>query len=237
MPSNTAKGQPLQGCPYCINENPAIVAGFKRVLPMSRTELDERIVWRGYFYILPPPCECPTKMLCIFAGTLCKGGIKGGSSKSREQSLSHFVTAPFAQGSLGSGAPARPYFLPSLCKGGCRAERGGRVVKVGAARARQPFRLAFGNPPPLVQGRREKRKASPWGEAPPKAVMRGTAKEQSLCLTPHPSLRDTRLGGARSDAASGHDFCLQWQKPQFVTRAHHTVVMRITRGSPPRGKA
>ena len=26
---------------------------------------------------------------------LCKGGIKGGLSKSREQSLSHFVTAPF----------------------------------------------------------------------------------------------------------------------------------------------
>ncbi len=47
---------------------------------------------------------------------LCKGGSKGGLSKSREQSLSHFVTAPFTgfpqkflnfcgklQGSLGSG--------------------------------------------------------------------------------------------------------------------------------------
>ena len=86
------------------------------------------------------------------------------------------------------------YLLPSLCKGGCRAERGGRVVKVGAARAGQPFRLLF-------------------------------------------SIVRHGLGGARSDAAGGHGFCLQWQKPQFAARAHHTVVMRITRGSPPRGKA
>ena len=41
---------------------------------------------------------------------------------------------------------------------------------------------------------------------------------------------------ARSDAAGGHGFCPQWQKPQFATRAHHTVVMRITRGSPPKGE-
>ena len=84
-------------------------------------------------------------------------------------------------------------------------------VKGGEPRAAKRSTLA-----PLAQGRREKRKASPWGEAPPKAVMRGTAKEQSLCLTPHPSLRDTCLGGARSDAASGHGFCPQWQKPQFA---------------------
>ena len=37
---------------------------------------------------------------------------------------------------------------------------------------------------------------------PPKAVMRGTAKEQALCLTHHPSLRDTRLGGAKSRRAN-----------------------------------
>ena len=37
------------------------------------------------------------------------------------------------------------------------------------------------------------------GEAPPKAVMRGTAKEQSLCLTPHPSLRDTFPRGGRHE--------------------------------------
>ena len=48
---------------------------------------------------------------------------------------------------------------------------------------------------------------------------------------------DTCLGGAMNDAAGGHGFCPQWQKPQFAVRAHHTVVMRITRGSPPRGKA
>ena len=50
-------------------------------------------------FIFCPPCDCPTKMLCIFVGALF-GGSKGGSSKSREQSLSHFVTAPFTQGSL-----------------------------------------------------------------------------------------------------------------------------------------
>ena len=33
--------------------------------------------------------------------------------------------------------------------------------------------------------------ASPWGEAPPKAVMRGTAKKRVPSATPHPSLRDT----------------------------------------------
>ncbi len=37
----------------------------------------------------------------------------------------------------------------------------------------------------------------------------------------------------KENAASGHGFCPQWQKPQFAARAHHTVVMRITRGSPP----
>ena len=33
--------------------------------------------------------------------------------------------------------------------------------------------------------------ASPWGEAPPKAVMRGPAKKRVPSATPHPSLRDT----------------------------------------------
>ena len=77
-------------------------------------------------------------------------------------------------------------------------------------------------------------KASPWGL--PKAVMRGTAQELLPCLTPHPSLRDTCLSGVRSDAAGGHGFCPQWQKHQFAARAHHTVVVRITRGSPPEGE-
>ena len=98
----------------------------------------------------------------------------------------------------GSSILARPVKIPQkYCvflrepySGGCRAERGGRVVKVGAARAGQPFRLLF-------------------------------------------SIACHGLGGARSDAASGHGFCPQWQKPQFAARAHHTVVMRITRGSPP----
>ena len=48
----------------------------------------------------------------------------------------------------------RSTFLWEPYSGGCRAKRGGRVVKVGVARAKQPFRLAFGNPPPLAQGRR-----------------------------------------------------------------------------------
>ena len=66
--------------------------------------------------------------------------------------------------------------------------------------------------------------------------MRGQAERLFLCRPPHHRLRRSRLGGARSDAASGHGFCPQWQKPQFAARAHHTVVMRITRGSPPKGK-
>ena len=98
----------------------------------------------------------------------------------------------------GSSIPALPakipqkycVFLREPYSGGSRAERGGRVVKIGAARAGQPFRLLF-------------------------------------------SIACHGLGGARSDAAGGHGFCPQWQKPQFATRAHHTVVMRITRGSPP----
>ena len=66
--------------------------------------------------------------------------------------------------------------------------------------------------------------------------MRGQAERLFLCRPPHHRLRRSRLGGARSDAASGHGFCPQWQKPQFAARAHHTVVMRITRASPPKGK-
>ena len=42
-------------------------ADSRDALPMSRTELEERIMWRGYLYFLPP---------------LCKGGIKGGLLKS-----------------------------------------------------------------------------------------------------------------------------------------------------------
>ena len=53
-------------------------------------------------------------------------------------------------------------------------------------------------------------------------------------VSPHHRLRRSRLGGARSDAAGGHGFCPQWQKFSSP-RAHHTVVMRIMRASPPRG--
>ena len=55
-----------------------------------------------------PPCDCPTKMRCIFAGALF-GGTWGGlsmqSAARAGQSLSHFVTAPFTQGSLSSCHP------------------------------------------------------------------------------------------------------------------------------------
>ena len=58
---------------------------------------------RGGALYPAPPCDCPTKMLCIFAGALF-GGTKGGLSMQSAvragQSLSHFVTAPFTQGSL-----------------------------------------------------------------------------------------------------------------------------------------
>ena len=36
--------------------------------------------------------------------------------------------------------------LTSLCKGGCRTKRGGRVVKVGTRRVKQPFRQARSSP-------------------------------------------------------------------------------------------
>ena len=64
---------------------------------------------------------------------------------------SHKNTASFCGSLIWEGAERSELSpsLPSLCKGGCRAERGGRVVMVGTARARQPLRLAFGNPPPL----------------------------------------------------------------------------------------
>ena len=48
-------------------------------------------------------------------------------------------------------------FLREPYSGGCRAKRGGRVVRSGDVRARQPFRFAFGKPPPLAQGRQDKR--------------------------------------------------------------------------------
>ena len=38
-------------------------------------------------------------------------------------------------------------FLPSLCKGGCRTKRGGRVVRAGVMQTQRPVRLAFGDPP------------------------------------------------------------------------------------------
>ena len=41
---------------------------------------------------------------------------------------------------------AASLFKPSLCKGGCRAKRGGRVVKVGETRTKQPFRQARSSP-------------------------------------------------------------------------------------------
>ena len=55
----------------------------------------------------------------------------------------------------------------------------------------------FSERPAAVEGILPVPKASPWGEAPPKAVMRGTAKELLPCLTPHPSLRDTISQGGR----------------------------------------
>ena len=73
----------------------------------------------------------------------------------------------------------------------------------------------------------------PTGQMPRRDHTRNTYP----CHPPHHRLRRRRLGGARNDAASGHGFCQQWQKPQFATRAHHTVVMRITRRSPPTGEA
>ena len=99
-------------------------AGPREALPMSRIELGGREVCSEAISIFCPPCDCPTKMLCIFVGALFGGG-KGGSSKSREQSLSHFVTAPFTQGSLWrrAGMTTLPSFLrqATVSRGSARA--------------------------------------------------------------------------------------------------------------------
>ena len=42
---------------------------------------------------------------------------------------------------------------PPCVREGAERMRGGRVVKVGVMHTKQPFRLAFGKPPPLTQGR------------------------------------------------------------------------------------
>ncbi len=50
------------------------------------------------------------------------------------------------------------------------------------------------------------------------------------------------LGGARSDAAGGHGFCPQWQKPQFAARtphrgdAHNARLTPLHRGGERRGR-
>ena len=54
----------------------------------------------------------------------------------------------------------------------------------------------------------------PTGQTPRRDRTRNTYP----CHPPHHRLRRRRLGGARNDAASGHGFCPQWQKPQFATR-------------------
>ena len=86
--------------------------------------------------IFCPPCDCPTKMLCIFVGALF-GGSKGGLSKSREQSLSHFVTAPFTQGSLWRRAGMTT--LPS-CLRQATVSRGGDRALVAAKPVCPPLR-------------------------------------------------------------------------------------------------
>ena len=40
------------------------------------------------------------------------------------------------------------------------------------------------------------------------------------------------VSAAQGKRRLSHGFCPQWQKPQFASRARHTVAMRIMRGSP-----
>ena len=80
-----------------------------------------------------------------------------GSLFNGEQPRCLILALPFLAPSpreLASGASLKelPYFKPSLCKGGCRAQRGfrtkrgGRVVKVGVAQTEQPLRQARSSP-------------------------------------------------------------------------------------------
>ena len=87
----------------------------------------------------------------------------------------------------------------------CRAKRGGRVVKVGTTRVKQPFRQARSSPA-----------TSPYtGEAILRRPWQAT------------------VSAAQGERRLRHGFCPQWQKPQFAARARHTVAMRNMRGSPP----
>jgi len=72
-------------------------------------------------------------MRSIKGGGPCETWWRDGGDyfSGKKQSLSHFVTAPFTQGSRtrepDKGAGDKEAFKPSLCKGGWHAKRDGRI--------------------------------------------------------------------------------------------------------------
>ena len=94
--------------------------------------------------------------------------------------------------------------LPSLCKGGCRAN----ARREGCKSWRHAYKTTL--PSCLRQA------TSPYtGEAILRRPWQAT------------------VSAAQGERRLRHGFCPQWQKPQFAARARHTVAMRIMRGSPP----
>ena len=83
-------------------------------------------------------------------------------SKGRQGNYRRPFLAPSPR-ELASGASLKelPYFKPSLCKGGCRAKRGGRVVRPALRKRNNPsVRLVPRLPPPLAQGRLSRKRFS-----------------------------------------------------------------------------
>ncbi len=100
--------------------------------------------------------------------------------------------------------------MPSLCKGGCRTKRGGRVVKVGTTRVKQPFRQARSSPATVSAAQGERRLSHgfcPQWQKPQFAaharhtvamrIMRGSPPctgeaRKSTCLVPAREAREVR---------------------------------------------
>ena len=100
--------------------------------------------------------------------------------------------------------------MPSLCKGGCRTKRGGRVVKVRTTRVKQPFRQARSSPATVSAAQGERRLSHgfcPQWQKPQFAaharhtvamrIMRGSPPctgeaRKSTCLVPTREAREVR---------------------------------------------
>ena len=109
--------------------------------------------------------------------------------------------------------------MPSLCKGGCRTKRGGRIVKVRTTRVKQPFRQARSSPATVSAAQGERRLSHgfcPQWQKPQFAaharhtvamrIMRGSPPctgeaRKSTCLVPAREAREVRRTQASTSGA------------------------------------